>query len=256
MSTYTDRQHEYALNETLYWEKEIPDTPLKAFAYGQYQFSLKDYQEAVTWFQKAAEQNHIPAQFQLAYCLHYQLGILPDNETENQLFANVLIHDHTSLTSEARYRLGMSYTYGFGTPIDEIKGFSYFMQSKEAIPHSLYELGLYYRWGKGSMTPDRNIAAKYFRAAYEQFCEQAIFELFMMFSGPFAEFTFARDIKEAYSFKLGQLLRVAELKPCKEYFHRLADFYEQGYPGDTKENILKFKKLAQTYRYHADNAAF
>lgn len=251
MSAYTDRQHEKALQETLYWEMKVPETPLEAFAYGEYQFALKDYREAVPWYQKAAAKGCIPAQFQLAYCLHYQLGTAPDQATENRLFVNVLAHDHSSAASAALYRLGMCYTYGFGTAPDEKKGLQFFIQSKADILESLYELGLYYRWGKGGITPDRKTAGKYFRLAYDQYCEQAIFALYAMFAGPFSEFPFIREIQEAYSFTLGQLVRVAELNPCKEYLHRLADFYEQGYPGDTGDNLVKFKKLAQKYRRQA-----
>jgi len=251
MSTYTDIEHETVLRKTLYWQTKQPSTTEEYFEYAQYQYALKDYKEAVIWYKKAAIEQYIPALYQLAYCLHHQLGIASDDETETSLFKKVIAHDEIANDAEASYRLGMMYTYGYGTEIDEKKGLFYFNQAKEESCQSLYEIGLFYKIGKNGMAVDKAKAEQYFRTAYDQHCEQAIFALFDLFEGNFEEFTYIREIKEAYSFTLGQLMRVAELKPCKEYLLRLADFYGQGYPGDTDENLKKFDRLAKKYRQKA-----
>ncbi|MBP2650554.1 MAG: hypothetical protein H6Q74_1379 [Firmicutes bacterium] len=254
MSTYTDIEHEKALSETLYWENKQLTDKKAFFAYAQYQYALKDYIEAVAWYKKAADEQYIPAIYQLAYCMRYSLGISSDCKIEERLFQTVLAHDDGGYETAVKYRLGMSYTYGFGTQIDEVKGLAYFNQAKEEQPQAIYELGLYYKSGKGGVKADKKTAETYFREAYDRHCEQAIFELFAMFEGNFEDFAYVREIKEAYSFKLGQLMRVAELRPCKEYFTRLADLYQQGYPGDTNENLGKFARLAQKYLQKAAGA--
>lgn len=247
LSLYTDREHERALSETVYWIEKSPVTKEEKYDYGEYQFRLKDYKEAVKWYKESAEQLYIPAMYKLAYCMRYNLGISSDNNEETMLFRQVITHDKEAEDSEAKYRLGMCYAYGYGTEIDEKKGISYFNEAKDENIDSLYEIGMSYKEGKAGYDIDKKKAEKYFRKAYDGFCENAIFEIFDMYDAEFSEFPYIREIKEAYSFKLGRLIRVAELKTCKEYLNRLAAFYEKGYPGDTGEKLERFYRIAQKY---------
>jgi FOG: TPR repeat, SEL1 subfamily len=247
MSGYTDYEHERALAETLYWAAKQPATCEEQYEYGEYHYRLKDYREAVVWYKMAAQAFYIPAVYKLAYCRRYNLGTGSDAGEEAALFRLVLKHDEQENNAPAWYRLGMCLTYGFGTPADERAAVSYFNQAITENSEALYELGLYYRDGKGDRPVDPARAAAYFRAAYDGFCEEAIFALFAMHTGDFAAFPYRREIREAYSFKLGRLLRVAELNPCAEYLNRLAAFYRRGYPGDSGEKLAKFQRLAEFY---------
>jgi len=251
MSTYTDKEHERALNQTLYWKAKTPATKEEAFEYAQYQYTLKDYKEAVVWYKKSAQEQYIPSLYQLAYCMRHQLGIGSDNDIETILFKQVIVHDENASDFVAKYRLGMCYTYGYGTDVDEQKGAFYFMQAKDEVSQALYEIGLFYKEGKGGLQANSKKAEEYLSKAYDGHCEQAMFTLFAMFTGDLKDFAYKREIKEAYAFKLGQFMRVAELRPCKEYLTRLADFYQQGFPGDTQEGLKKFKSLAKKYNKRA-----
>lgn len=248
MSSFTDHEHEWALRDTLYWLQVTPATREAEFEYGQYQYRLKDYREAVAWYRRAVEKSFIPAMYKLAYCLRHQLGCRSCDKEAIRLFQQVVECDEQkSDEPEACYRLGMCYTYGYGVGPDETKGMHYFSRIKETNADAWYEIGLGFLTGKGEYAQDRQKAEQCFRQAYDGFCEEAVFTLFTMFTGPFDAFPYIREIKEAYSFKLGRLLRVAELKPCEEYWTRLADFYQQGYPGDTGEKLDKFHRLARKY---------
>ena len=247
LSLYTDREHERALSETLYWMERNPITKEEKYDYGEYQFKLKDYKEAVKWYRESAEQLYIPAMYKLAYCIRHNLGISSDNYDEIMLFRKVIAHDKGTEDAEAKYRLGMCYTYGYGAEIDEEKGILYFLEAKDECIDALYEIGICHKEGKAGYDIDKKKAEVYFRKAYDGFCENAIFEIFDMYDGEFSEFAYVREIKEAYSFKLGRLIRIAELRPCKEYLNRLAAFYEKGYPGDTGEKLERFYRIAEKY---------
>lgn len=246
MSIYTDREHERALSETLYWIKNTPMTKKEKYDYGEYHYDLKDYKEAVKWYKESSQQLYIPAMYKLGYCMRNNLGIASAYNKENSLFQQVMIHDKEVEDSKAKYRLGMCYTYGYGVEIDEKTGLSYFLQG-DADENALYEIGKFYKEGKAGYDIDKKKAEKYFLKAYEGFCEEAIFEIFDMYTGEFKDFQYIREIKEGYSFKLGRLIRVAELNPSKEYFNRLGDFYNKGYPGDKGEKLENFKNKAKKY---------
>lgn len=247
MSTYTDREHEKALKETLYWMSKEPITKEEKYYYGEYQYNLKDYIEAVVWYKKSAEEFYIPAMYKLAYCMRNNLGIYSDYEIENELFKKVINEDKKHVQTESIYRLGMCYNYGYGVESDHKKAVSYFRKIENESAAAMYELGLIYRDGKVGYAVNKEKARQYLRKAYDGFYEDAIFALFYMFEGEFSHFPYIREIKEAYSFKLGQLMRVAELNPCREYILRLADFYYRGYPGDTGEKLERFRSKAQKY---------
>lgn len=250
MSIYTDTAHEKALEQTLFWQAMKPVSREDFFAYAQYYFSLKDYKEAVFWYKKAAALNYIPAVYALAYCMRYELGCVSNAEEEALLFGRVLEANQTSDFSA--YHMGMCFTYGYGTAVDEEKGFQYFRQAEHEVYEAMYELGLFYKMGKGSIRKDLAKSTVFFHKAYDGGCEEAIFELYAIYDGDFKDFPYQRDLRQAYAFKLGRLLRVAELKPCREYLQRVADFYRAGFPGDTEENIQKFLRFANEYQQKAE----
>lgn len=245
MSAYTDFAHEWALQKTLYWANKIPQTSQELYEYGEYRYRLADYQESVEAYRKASELGSIPARFKLAYSIDHGLGC--DGGDSKQLFLSVIQSDKDSFELTALYRLGMCYTYGYGIEPNENHGFSFFWKLKDCFAEAQYEIGLFYRGGKGGLRCDRTAAELWLRKAYDGYCEEAIFALFELYDCDFKKFPYQREIKEGYSFRLGRLMRAAERAPCSENLRRLADFYNLGYPGDTGEKLDKFKKLAQKY---------
>lgn len=247
MSAYTDFEHERALKETLYWENHPPVTAEEQYEYGEYQYRLKDFQKALEFYQTAAEEKYAPAMYRLGECYQYGLGCAVNERTAQAWFTKSLACGEDVSAPEAAYRTAMCYAYGYGVAKDEEKAWRLFKTAGDSCAASLFEMALYFRDGKGGLKIDAQQAWAYFRRAYDGRYEEAIFALFAMFEGPFEEFPYQREIKEAYSFQLGRLMRVAELNPCPEYLVRLGAFYGRGYPGDSGEKLQKFKKLALKY---------
>lgn len=247
MSAYTDFEHERALKETLYWEKHPPVIAEEQYKYGEYQYRLKDFQKALEFYQIAAKQGFVPAMYRIGECFWHGLGCEGNKRTAQSWFAQSLVLEKEDSSPEAVYRTAMCYTYGYAAAKDEEKALRLFKKAGDSLAAALYEIGLFYRDGKGSVQVDVQQASAYLRRAYDGRYEEAIFALFALFEGPFEQFPYQREIKEAYSFCLGRLMRVAELNPCPEYLVRLGDFYRRGYPGDTGEKLQKFEKLAQKY---------
>jgi len=246
MSEYTDKEHKRVLFETLHWQMHAPVTANEQYVYGEYQYRLYDYKEAVKCFSLAAAENSIPAIYKLAYCAQYGLGMEINEKQAKKLFLKILEVPANIEDTEHSYRVGMCFAYGYGVAVDSRRAMNYFKQAGN-FPEALYQIGLMHRDGRAGAGIEKQAAAEYFRKAYDVFCEEAIFALFALFEGDFAAFPYVREIKEAYSFKLGRLLRVAELNPCREYLVRLGDFYRQGYPGDGPIGLKKFQCLAEKY---------
>jgi len=252
MSIYTDQEHEMALRDTLHWQEQVKDTTESMYQYADYLFRLKDYETACTWYEKAVIQGYPPAMYKLAFCLRNELAGRRNLQQEEVYFSKALAYfSQHSAEKEHCYYCGMCFRYGYGTRLDEQKAFHYFEQAGDDCAKALYEIGLYYQSGIANLQQDKNKAASYFRRAYDGHCEDAIFALFSMHESCLQEFPYAREIKEAYSFKLGQLMRIAESKPSFGSLKRLANFYRQGFPGDTGHFLENFHQKADRYEKKA-----
>ena len=90
-------------------------------------YYTEDYSEAVKWFRKAAEQEHVKAQFELARC--YTLG---EGVTENQVeavkwFRKAADQGHV----EAQGALGVLYYEGVGTTKNQVEGIKLLRKAAE-----------------------------------------------------------------------------------------------------------------------------
>ncbi len=251
MSAYTDYEHTWGNAQTVKWLAMPPDTPEAYQSYGDYQFRLKDYRLAVEAYSKAMVADLIPALFQLGQCHQLGLGTEKDIDKPDALFRQVIEAEKDSFEPDALYRIGMCHTYGWGTPVDEAKGYGCFITAATRHAGCAYEVGLCYKEGKAGMKSDQGQAERWLRIAYDGYYEDAIFALFDLYGARFESFPYQREIKEAYSFKVGRLLRVAELTPCSEYWIRLAEFYELGYPGDSPNQKKAFLDRAKQCREKA-----
>jgi tetratricopeptide (TPR) repeat protein len=244
ISRFTDNAHEKAIQRTLYWQHRIPSTREETYGYATYLYELKDYREAVRWYEKAAAEGHVPAMYMLAYCMRNGYGRCSDREEEHSLFGRAMAGDIHSMDARAQYRLGMCYTYGYGVIKDERKGTAFFQQAQHLNGYALHQMGLAYRDGREDLPVNRQQAEVLLRKAYDLYCEEAIFDLFDLYSGHRETFPYQQELKEAWSFRLGQLIRVTELTPCDEYRKRLSEFYLKGFPGDSADNNQKWERLA------------
>ncbi len=242
MSTFTDVEHTFAKKATQDWRDRTPGTPEEAYAYADFQYRLKDFCLAAQWYGRAAAEGYVPAQYMLGLCIATRRGIRGRQSEATTLFKHAVAYYKEHLEDpEACYRLGILYLYGYGVEQDAARAREWFQKGAEAgHAGALYELGKFYRDGKAGCPLDKQEARAYFRKAYDGHWEQAIFADFALFDGPFEAYEYKREIKEAYSFRLGQLMRVAEARPDRETLKAIIALYRHGYPGDTGERKQAF----------------
>ncbi|MFA9378416.1 MAG: tetratricopeptide repeat protein [Lachnotalea sp.] len=249
MSNYTDLEHEKALENTLYWQSGTIKTPVQGYEFGRYQERLKDYKEAACWYLYASDNGYIPASYSYVICVMKQLGISDQNEDIHQLLPVMFdYYQEKKETPEDYYRLGMLYKMGWGINQDKNEALTNFkIAAKQNYGDASYEIALCFINGIENSDKDYDMTRQYLRKAYDEHCEDAIFKDFAIFRGDFNEYEYQREIKEAYSFKLGQLIRVAELRQSKESIQNVIQMYQNGYPGDTGAKRQEFIRKADKY---------
>ncbi len=249
MSRYTDQEHEEILETTLYWKSVIIETLKQEYEYGRYLERIKEYNEAVFWYACASGKGYIPASYAYLVCVMKELGVVGHQEDAQKLFPEVFTYyEEKKETPEDYYRLGMLYKSGWGTKQDIKKAFYNFtIASKQNFGAASYEIALYFESGMGGCEKSYAVAREYLRKAYEEHYEEAIFKDFELFRGDFCDYEYQREIKEAYSFKLGQFIRVAELRQTKESIQNVIQMYQNGYPGDSGEKGQEFIRKADKY---------
>lgn len=246
MSKYTDFEHEKALADTKYWKKTIIDTPEKEYHHGLYHLRLKDYQVAYFWFNQAWKNEYLPAGYFLLYLIKEHLVPASNKIELLSLTRTVFNYYSTPATSDDYYHLGMLYKNGWGTPKDLPKAFECFQAaSNDNHGGALYELGLH--WLAVGHENGYEKARTFLRKSYDQHYENAIFKDFEIYNGLFEDYEYQREIKEAYSFKLGQHLRVAELRSDKNSYEFVISMYQNGFPGDTGAKRAAFIKKAERF---------
>jgi len=254
MSIYTDAEHAYAKEATKRWRNTLPMTTEEEYEYGIYQYRLKDYELAAQWYEKAAKKGYPPAQFALAMCIAEQRGVQGKwNEAEILFQQAAEYYMYHMEESDAFYRLGMLHLYGYGVNKDEKLAREYFQKGAQVNQGgALYELALFYRDGKCGYPIDIKKSREYLKGAYDAHWEDAIFADFALFTGSFEAYEYAHEIKEAYSFLLGQLMRVAEIRPSRESLLALSALYNRGYPGDSSEKKRSFQRKAKEFAKKAE----
>ena len=85
------------------------------------------------------------------------------------------------------------------------------------------------------------------RKSYDAHYEEAIFKDFEIFPGSFGEYDYQREIKEAYSFKIGQYIRIVEVRGTQESIETVIEMYLHGFPGDTGAKKEEYSRKADKY---------
>ncbi len=244
MSKYTDYEHEKALVDTRYWTKTNIDTPEKEYQHGLYQLRLKDYQEAYAWFDRAWKNAFLPAGYFIIYLVKENLIPSSINHELLPLARTVFNYYSDGTTSDDYYHLGMLYKNGWGTPKNPQKAMeNFWAAANDNHGGALYELGLHWLFSNHAEGYEK--ARQFLRKSYDQHYEDAIFKDFEIFTGPFEDYEYQREIKEAYSFRLGQYIRMAELRMDRVSYNHVIDMYQNGFPGDTgtkRDDFIKKSK--------------
>ncbi|WP_177214533.1 tetratricopeptide repeat protein [Anaeromicropila populeti] len=250
MSKYTDLEHKSALEQTIYWDSTSIDTPEKEYEYGRYLERLKDYEEAMVYYERAWKNGSMPAAYLYLKGMSRQQETIREEKQAEELRKTVFSYYREKKESaEDYYRLGTLYKEGIGVKKEMDQAIQcFYTAAEDNFGGAFYELGIVCLEGLGGCEKDYLTARKYLRKAYDAHWEEAIFKDFEIFQGQFSEYEYQREIMEAYSFRLGQLIRAAELRKTAECYQRVIEMYQKGFPGDTGKKRELFIRKADKYR--------
>ncbi|MBF0124457.1 MAG: sel1 repeat family protein [Magnetococcales bacterium] len=141
-----------------WYREQLPAEPLQLEAsnnsgllyfYGQ--GVTQDYQAAVQWFQKAAEQGYAVAQFNLAGLYHDGRGVAQDNAQAASWYRRAANQGY----AHAQNNLGLIYYYGQGVTQDDIEAAQWLRRAADQ-GHVLAQsnLAILYLYGQGVQQSD------------------------------------------------------------------------------------------------------
>ncbi len=78
-------------------------------------------------------------------------------------------------------------------------------------------------------------------------CEEAQFLDYRLFGADFGKYEYQDEIRQLYSFRIGQYGRVCDVNPSRKAYLRMIRMYEDGFPGDGPERRADFARKAQKY---------
>ena len=152
----------------------------------------KDYEQAVKWFRKAADQGVDEAQYNLGLCYYAGLGVTQNYTSAVEYFRKAAEQGNVKSITY----LGNCYEKGLGVKANFRKAVSYYQQAADnGYAEAQYQLGLCYvgRWGeldkipafKADVETFRNEykAVKWFRKAADQGHVKAQYNLGMCYMG-------------------------------------------------------------------------
>lgn len=174
--------------------------------------------------------------FRRGFLLRHGLGIASDSGAAYQCF-NDVVKLHSSLTPDD-FNICCDYsnagTSGGGThissPVDLCK-----------LPAgaALFEMSMYH-------TKDEQ--RRLLKQAYDFHFEDALFYDYEHCGKTYEDYEYQDDIRELFSFRIGQYTRVHDVNPSPKSLDRLACMYENGYPGDNEERRKAFAMKATPLR--------
>ncbi len=137
-----------------------------------------DYDEAVRWYKRAADQGHPGSQWKLSVCYRAGLGVEPDIEKS----VDFLQRSARGGNSEAQLQLGCLYYFGLNVIEDKRKAYQCFKSASDQwnLGALVWQGDCYYH-GAGVVS-DRRKACELYRKAAELGLTSAQFKLGMMYS--------------------------------------------------------------------------
>ena len=125
---------------------------------------MQNYEEAVKWYRKAAEQTHVEAQYALGMCYYDGNGVSKDANEAVYWLRKAVDQDH----AKAQDALGECYFNGFGVSEDDEKAVYWYRKSAEqGYAIAQFDLGYCYKNGFG-VNQDYTEAVRWYRNAAEQ----------------------------------------------------------------------------------------
>ncbi len=195
----------------------------------------QDYQEAIKWYKKAAEQGNASAQSNLGEMYYEGQGVPRDYQEAIKWYRKAAEQDN----AEGQCLLGTAYHRGDGVAQDSNEALKWFKKSAEqGYSYAQLKLGLIYYLGD-DVTRDFKEAFKWFRKATEQGNAMAGNYLGNMYA---AGLGVAKDYQEAIKW----YKKAADQGNAEAQDNLGAMYHEgQGVPQDYKEALKWFRKAAE-----------
>ena len=190
----------------------------------------QDYDEAVKWFRKAAEQGYAEAQHSLGFCYEIGEGVKKDDTEAVKWYRKAAEQGYAA----SQYNLGLCYDFGRGVEQNCVEAVKWYHKATEqGDVDAQYRLGHCYISGKG-VKQDAVEALKWFRKAAEQGHAEAQYRLgFCYLYGCNVEQVEAEGVK---------WLRKAAEQGCPGAQSSLTFYYSE-----------KFEKIANATRQSSNN---
>jgi len=130
---------------------------------GEAAWDLRDFDEAISLYRKAAEKGHVKAQFSLGRC--YEIGMLKQDYAKAAEWYKKAAEQNYI---EAQFKLGLFYYQGKGVKQNYAKAVEWLRKAAEQnYAHAQYLMGSCYYLNQG-VSGDEAKAAEWYRKAAEQ----------------------------------------------------------------------------------------
>lgn len=131
---------------------------------GLYFWNRGEFDDAIFWYQKAAEKNFVRAYYNLGICFQEGTGKEKNNELAFQWFEKAAEEGD----SDAQYNLGLYYQQGIGVEVDKEKGKAWLQKAAiQGHAQSINRIGDMYHYGDG-VEVDPKKAIHYYKMGAEK----------------------------------------------------------------------------------------
>lgn len=195
----------------------------------------QDYKEAIKWWTKSSKQGYAEAQFYLAVCFNYGLGVVEDAVMAVYWYEKAAEQGH----AEAQTNLGFCYDEGYGVNRNIEKAVYWYKKAAEqGNMTAQYNLACYYYEGK-SLLQNYEKAAYWFTKAAEQGDAEAQYNIGVCYAN-------GKGIKQDKERAFYWLMKAAEQNISDAQFE-VGQYYENGITiaKDTIQAVYWYTRAAE-----------
>ena len=245
MMAYADGIREAAFDIAECLQEKLPDDDCLAKCGGTaddyYRWAYDYYEPLVRSVQNSPSliRDHPEAVFRAARMLRYGLGTAAEPDRAIALFQS-LANAFPELTPDS-FNIVCEYTAagsGVSAPTEICK---------LPVGRAIYETALYELENRKLGPPELAKIRQLLKKAWDFHCEDALFYDYRHFCEDFSDYPYQDEIREQYSFRIGQYGRICDVHPSPKAYLRMIRLYEEGYPGDSPERRKDFALKALPY---------
>ena len=225
-------------------KKEIKGNNVEAmYELGLLYQAMKNYKQALQWFQQASLAGHYLAVYRQGQMYLYGQGTKINYEKATELFKDSVENGNIS---NSMYALGKMYLYGNGVDQNSQEAFYWFQRAVDN-GHFLapYELGKMYRYGIG-IDQNFQVAFQLFKKSAEKNNYKSMYELGKMYR-------YGDGITQNYNEALQWFSRAVDNGSHTDAMNELGKMYKYGKGTDQNFQVAfqLFKKSAEKDNYNS-----